>query len=353
MDHHAEITKFISKQQFGIEIAPWHVPLAPKKQGYNCLVLDVFDTETLRSRACADPHIGEEVSTNIEEVDLLGSAANIAEIVSKHYTLGTFDYIISSHNFEHLPDILSFLQGCEKVLKENGKLSMAIPDKRACFDYFRPHTALSSILEAHFEKRNRPSQKQIFEQNSLIALYCIDGKENFAFYLGVEPSKVLALKTLREEFQKWQNFKEKPDDLYLDAHCWTFTPSSFALIMLELRYLGLTSLEIIETNGPNGCEFYVHLQKTSSDAEISDEAFYERRQVLLHQINEEISQTSSYFYKTNLAAKELTYKKKPNLLRSILVRTKALIRSILGRRITALIRSILGWRTKALKRESL
>ena len=75
--------------------------------------------------------------------------------------------MISSHNFEHSPNPIRFLQGCGKVLKPGGVLSMALPDKRACFDYFRPHTTLGQWLEAFFAERERPTPAQVFDQDSL------------------------------------------------------------------------------------------------------------------------------------------------------------------------------------------
>src|ERR1700730_11534889 len=135
MDRRERITRFITPQQKGIEIGPYFAPLAPKRLGYNCLAIDVFDGATLRRHAADDQQIPDELIANIEEVDLLGSSSAVAELVAAQHQLGTFDYIISSHNFEHLPDPVRFLQGCGKVLRPGGILSMAIPDRRTCFDY--------------------------------------------------------------------------------------------------------------------------------------------------------------------------------------------------------------------------
>jgi len=164
-----ELARFVSRRGRGIEIGPWCNPVAPKSAGYNCRILDVFDTATLRQRAEGDPGIGESAVTRIEEVDFVGSSTNIAELVGADDLLGTFDYIVSSHNFEHLPDPIKFLQGCEKVLRPGGVLSMAIPDRRCCFDYFRPYSSLAEMLAAYFERRERPTQAQIFERWSLQA----------------------------------------------------------------------------------------------------------------------------------------------------------------------------------------
>ena len=57
MDRRTELLRFIDRDQVGIEIGPWHTPLAPKRDGYRSLSIDVFDTDTLRRRAVEDPHI--------------------------------------------------------------------------------------------------------------------------------------------------------------------------------------------------------------------------------------------------------------------------------------------------------
>ena len=78
---------------------PWFSPLAPKHEGYNCLSLDVFDTATLTERAKTDPLVPDDRIAFIEPVDLIGTATGIDKIVEQRGELGSFDYIISSHNF--------------------------------------------------------------------------------------------------------------------------------------------------------------------------------------------------------------------------------------------------------------
>jgi len=45
-----KVTKLIDKSMKGIEVAPWHTPLAPKRDGWNCLSLDIFPVDELRRR---------------------------------------------------------------------------------------------------------------------------------------------------------------------------------------------------------------------------------------------------------------------------------------------------------------
>ena len=78
MDRKVAIRQGIEKSYKGVEVAPWFSPIAPKRQGYNCLVLDVFDTPTLVAKANAEPSIPDESVPDIESVDFVGNAIDIA-----------------------------------------------------------------------------------------------------------------------------------------------------------------------------------------------------------------------------------------------------------------------------------
>src|SRR4030095_2803129 len=116
VERRTEILKNITKTQKGIEVGPWFSPLAPKQKGYNCLSLDVFDTETLKEKAKTDPLVADNKIPLIEPVDLIGTATAIDRIVEERGELGTFDYIISSHNFEHSPNPITFLNSSARGL---------------------------------------------------------------------------------------------------------------------------------------------------------------------------------------------------------------------------------------------
>jgi SAM-dependent methyltransferase len=306
MDRQAEILKNITKEKRGIEVGPWHSPLAPRQEGYNCLVLDVFDTETLKVNAKRDPFIANEKITSIESVDLIGTSTLIEQLVGQRGQLGTFDYIISSHNFEHLPNPIKFLQGCGRVLKSGGFLSMAIPDKRGCFDYFRPHTTLGQWIEAFFAERERPSLAQVFDQNSLHSRFKVGEEMKPGFSLDDDPENVCALSTLREAYGAWSNLEAAKAATYPDTHCWMFTPSSLRLLLADAAFLGLSPFSIEEVT-PNGNEFYVHLCNLGYKCytEEQTEHHYFDRQQLLHAIGNECSYNSAASYQARKSAPEL------------------------------------------------
>jgi predicted SAM-dependent methyltransferase len=304
MDRRSQILKYITKEQKGIEIGPWFAPLAPKKEGYNCLIFDVFDAESLRKTAADDPFIDNTLIKDIDEVDIVGSSVNIASEIERRGELGQFDYVVSSHNIEHIPNPIKFLQGCEQVLRVGGRLSMAVPDKRACFDYFRPVSTLGSWLAAYLENRNRPTLIQGFEQGSLHCRFFNDGEQRTGFSLDDDPSKIRNLPTVVEAYNDLNEKISIEDSKYHDTHCWTFTPSSFSLILLDLNLIGLTKLVISDTTSAFGNEFHVHLKKElAQETDLNDVLI--RRQELLQNIVDECAYNSRYAFHLRGQIKQL------------------------------------------------
>ncbi|QGM96491.1 methyltransferase domain-containing protein [Methylocystis parvus] len=286
MDRQKELLKHIGKEARGIEIGPYFSPLAPKREGYNCLSLDVFDTETLKRRAATDPSLPPEKVELIEPVDLVGSAVTIDRLCRAKGFDGDFDYVVSSHNFEHLPNPIAFLQACGRVLRRGGYLSMALPDKRACFDFFRSRTSLSAWIEAFFDGRERPTHAQIFDQNGLIASAEMCGRTAITFFLDEDVDRISVTPALQEAFAAWKQKRETQDASYYDVHCWVFTPSSFRLLLSDLYFLGLSPFAVEEVSETTVSEFYAHLRlagyKTFSGEEA--EAYHAARERMLRDV---------------------------------------------------------------------
>jgi SAM-dependent methyltransferase len=297
MDRRERLLFGITPAQRGIEVAPWHNPAAPKRAGYDVLVLDVFDTETLRARAAADPHIPPADAARIEPVDLLGSAVEIAALAEAHGAApGSLDYILSSHNFEHLPDPVRFLQGSARLLRPGGVVSMAIPDRRVCFDFFRPASVTADLLEAYLASAGRPTPKQVFLQAGLQSMYHYpDGRVLGVHMLADDPARIHLVPeagaALRAAWAEWRAAAAESDGApYRDAHCWTFTPASFAVLIADLGFLGLVPLRLKSLEGPEGCEFFVQLERPPAAPAESPGAFQAAREALLHRANNEAGQ---------------------------------------------------------------
>lgn len=74
-----------------------------------------------------------------------------------------FDIVFTSHVIEHQPDLVRHLQNVERILNDGGLYILFIPDKRYCFDYFRPSTFISDVLAAFLNKQSLHSAKSRME----------------------------------------------------------------------------------------------------------------------------------------------------------------------------------------------
>ncbi len=289
MDRNETLRRHIKADGLGIEVAPYFTPIMPKRAGYNCLSLDVFDTATLIDKAKIDPNIPDSQVADIEEVDLVGSATEIEALVNARNQLGHFDYIISSHNFEHLPNPIKFLQGCGKVLKPGGVLTMAIPDRRACFDYFRPYTTLGEWIEAFKENRTQPTNAQTFDWLQLFSNLHVDNNKVGAFGLSDDRAKIQVEDSLLAAFGSWNERERAGDTSYQDTHCSVFTRWSFILLINDCYFLGLSPFSCEEVSELYGCEFHAHLKNVGylKPEDRNTERFYAFRQMALQKIMKE------------------------------------------------------------------
>lgn len=288
MNRKKQILKHVNQRGRGIEIGPWINPIAPKREGFDCLTLDVFDTATLRSRAAGDPNIAA-LAHQIEEVDLVGSSTEIENITRATCPELEFDYVVSSHNFEHLPNPIRFLQGCTRILKPGGVIAMAIPDHRACFDYFRPVTRLGEWLDSYHRKLDRPSLSHYFDHRYAFAYHAPTA--NTSALRTESPSGWKGPGDLREAYADWLRRMQEGESEYLDSHVSVFTPSSFELLIHDCVFLGLLSLKTIEILDAD-TEFHVSLQVMAQPELADPQAHRVKRDALMQSIREEEAEAS-------------------------------------------------------------
>lgn len=262
-----KITFGLDMQGLGLEIGPSHNPVAPKKENFNVHVLDHLDAEGLKAKYVGHDVLGVEID-NIEEVDFVWSGEPLPELIGK---TECYDWIIASHVIEHVPDMIGFLQQCEKLLTPNGKLSLAVPDKRFCFDYLSPLSTSGQFLDAHEQKRTRPSVGQVFDH---FANACgQDGVITWA-ELPNESTNLQVLHPFQQAMDLGYHWIESDD--YIDVHCWRFTPESFDLLLSDFRRLKLLQLGKCSGFGTFGHEFYLSLEK----AGLHDEEIASRTKIL-------------------------------------------------------------------------
>lgn len=284
MDRSLEILKHARLSEPGIEIAPYFRPLVRKRDGHPVLYVDVFDATRLRELALTDPNIDGTWIDQIDEVDVVGDASNIGDAIAALGREGQFQYVVSSHNFEHLPNPIRFLQGCERALRPGGVLSMAVPDGRACFDHFRMPTRLSDWLSAYHRNISQPSAETIFDSEANLSGYIVEGTSRVGCDIRYDdPGQFVPRQTLKSAYAEYlqQLQTVKP---YIDAHCTVTFGAALENMLWDLRYLGLLNFDIVEVSATQGLEFFVHLRKPVAAVALDEDAFFAARAQRLHRI---------------------------------------------------------------------
>ncbi len=245
------LRSLIDTTGLGLEIGPSYNPLVPKAAGFRVEVADYLDAAGLRAKYLGNASVDPAV---IEDVDhVLGGSASLAEQIGKP---GHYDYIVASHVIEHVPDLLGFLQSCQALLRPDGVLLLAVPDKRHCFDVLQPLTSTGGVLQAHLERHTRPSPGAVFDDRAYNAVR--DGA------IGWGPGDAGTLQFFAT-LQTAQNALAASLDpaVYLDVHIWRFVPSSFRLIVRDLAEIGEIGLQERSFHDSVGNEFYLTMSRTA------------------------------------------------------------------------------------------
>ena len=234
--------------QIGIEIGALNNPIVTPEMG-NIRYVDHATTEELRQKYAADPNVETE---KIVEVSYVWGEKRLLELVGDP----VFDYVIASHVIEHVPDLIGWIKEIHAVLKPGGILSLAIPDKRYCFDYFRQLSSLSEVIESYLQKNRKPNARQIFDFFSSVSHW----GDRFTW---TEQDQIKAEDLVRNHSvtEAWY-FTQRAfaDQSYCDVHCWVFTPTSFFELLKLLSQLNLIDFRVVKFYRTVGCEFYVTLE---------------------------------------------------------------------------------------------
>lgn len=269
----AIILKHINRDGVGLEIGPSHAPVAPKVDGYNVQVVDHTDKKSLVEKY----RLHNVAVDRIEEVDHIWHGESYAALTGN---VNHYDWIIASHVIEHTPNLVDFINSCAEVLKDDGLLSLAIPDARYCFDFLRPLTGIGQIIDANINQLTRHSTGTAFEY---CASYCSSkGKMTWGYGKTRKPfSLAYRLDSAHAVFSGHGSEQE-----YADYHSWCFTPHSFRLIIYDLFQLGLIPLQEVAFYPTRACEFYVVLGKKGQGATYSRLEFMQK---IRDELREDIS----------------------------------------------------------------
>lgn len=234
----------------GVEIGALDKPLVTKKDG-NISYVDYTTKELLGQNSMYDKHVD---INNIVDVDFVWGEKTLRESITNNQI---FDYVLASHVIEHVPDMIGWLNEIDEILCVGGVLSLAIPDRRFTFDYFRRTTTLAEFIDAYLNRYRIPSGRQIFDHYSNAAKISINEawdrelkKEDVEFH----HSEEIALRYCRESLEQGK---------YIDSHCSVFTCDMFISILEQLFRLQLINFKVNLIHAPKYYmnEFIVVLEK--------------------------------------------------------------------------------------------
>ena len=230
----------------GLEIGAGYNPVVSKDE-FRVDHLDHADREALIQKYAAQ---GIDTS-RVQQIDYVWSGQTYAELVGDK----RYDWIIASHVIEHVPNPIGFVNDCAAILTDGGVLSLVVPDKRSCFDYYRPPSSLARLIDAFVRGDTRTTAGAVVEHIMYAAV--VDGSITWNGNVEhVTPTFLHNVEQARELYDSVVHGRAEHD-----VHAWVFTPSSFRCIVDDLYRLGLITLRELSWHDTEGYEFFVQLSR--------------------------------------------------------------------------------------------
>jgi hypothetical protein len=274
-----------AEEKSALEIGPLHAPIC-RRPPARVKYIDAFTTEELKEHYASDPNVDV---ASIVDVDYVWRGEPYSDLIKER-----FDSVVTSHNIEHVPCLVSFLNSLESVLCPVGRIYLAVPDKRYCFDHFKSDSSISDVLDAFFEKRHTLPPSALVRQALLVThneavrhwkgdhgVPAFLDPQDFAIRLKRMSGEVGSLLTAehaallhgKQEASAARGMLEGLCSFYKldpgvhtgDQHAWIFTPGSFAEIIFLLNHLGLTKLFVnrLHPTAYGSHEFYAVLSNSA------------------------------------------------------------------------------------------
>lgn len=259
-----DFIKLIPQDKMILEIGPLCNPCMSVTKK-NVHTVDYFSKEELMENYKNDKNV--DINKICDVTYVLKNKVKYNEIIPN-----IFDFVFSSHNIEHVPCLITFLNNVSSVLKENSFFFLCIPDYRYCFDHFRNPSNIFEILDSYYNKYDKPSAVASLEgtyltchndsvkhwttfENSIRNIFVsINEQQNF-----LKNKKKEIINNIEEIKQRYKKCK----DSYIDSHCWKFTPiifSNIIEILYETKFINFKIERIYKTLKDSN-EFYVILKK--------------------------------------------------------------------------------------------
>lgn len=237
-----------------LEIGPYAKPVYRRPQ-HNVYYADMYSIEQIKQNVSLFGH------TNINELP------DTIHIVMDPAARPTFrsdlkvDYIFSSHNIEHIPDIINHLQEVATLAaSRDTKYHLAIPDKRYCFDHWQALTHFPKMIHAYRNQAVKNTYQSVLE-NTVFMSHNESGI-HWQGQHGDDPFVYPAPDSFIQKIRDCMTKADAVDTEYVDTHNWQFVPASFFYnidILTKLDLIPWKINKVYETaHGSN--EFFAILE---------------------------------------------------------------------------------------------
>jgi predicted SAM-dependent methyltransferase len=244
----------------GVEVGPLDRPLVTRAMS-DVYYVDHASNDDLKRKFTGDPHVDTE---NIPRIDYVWKDKTLVEMIGDKAPL---DYIVASHVIEHVPDLVGWLEEMLAALSVGGKLILVVPDKRFTFDIFRRVSAFEEVESAHREMRRRPGLRCIMDHfSNVVSANTWALWDNYAVSRDFKFSHGPEFLTLAH--------KHYHEGLYVDVHCWVFTPWSFVELLGQIAKHSKIGFDLsyFLTTQSHDLEFYVQLTRVDVSSTDWEEA---------------------------------------------------------------------------------
>ncbi len=252
VNHRSTFLNLVPTDRPLLEIGPWYSP-AFSKQTHQLWYLDAFSSDHMRQTAAQYPQADPQ---NVPEIDFVWRGEPYAKLINI-----TFDVAFSSHNIEHQPCLVGHLADVASILNPGGRLFLAIPDKRFCFDHFLEESSVFDVLDAYAAKRKRHTLTSLLRQ-----LFLTTHNESPRHWRGDHGEPGVRVEGRdRIQLLKSTTNEVMTGTAYIDSHAWQFTPDSFRTIIKTVSEMGVCPLRIerIYSTLRDSNEFYAVLRRPS------------------------------------------------------------------------------------------
>lgn len=209
--------------------------------------IDIMSHRDLEKQYANDPSVAVQY---LRPVDYIISNTRNWGVGAVH------DAVISSHNIEHAPCMVSFLNNIAEALRPDGLAYFVIPDHRYCFDRYKFPSTIMDVLDAFYTGREKPSMGNMLE-------YALLSRSNETARFWSEPYIISDTDYFSLTTEQIAGVINRDSSRYYDGHCWKLTPDHFAYIVEQLYALGIINLRLLRVYPTlrNELQFFAVLQK--------------------------------------------------------------------------------------------